>query len=44
MLTNIYRDSHTGGWIAEIRYRNDPRWIRIGVYGSRIAALNALGL
>jgi hypothetical protein len=35
---NIYQDPHTGGWIREYR-DSDGRWHRIGVYGTRAAAM-----
>lgn len=42
---NIYQDEHSGGWIAEVRlYPNDmrPEWHRIGVFGTRAAAVAAV--
>ncbi len=43
---NIYKDDHTGGWIAEVQGLYDPRygrreWIRLGTYGTRKAAVKA---
>jgi len=40
---NIYQ-SDSGGWICEIRlYPNDarPEWYRLGVFGTRAAAVAA---
>jgi hypothetical protein len=43
MRTNVYQDLHTGGWIAEFCYKNERKWIRIGVFGTRAAARSAAG-
>ena len=39
---SIYRDAHTGGWVYEVRpYTDSQEWHRVGVYGTREAALAA---
>ena len=38
---NVFQDPHSGGWVAEVLI--DGRWILIGTYGSRAAAMKALG-
>lgn len=43
---SVWRDAHTGGYIAEVRGLLRPDgvhdWIRLGVYGSRRAARHAV--
>jgi len=43
---SIWREAHTGGYVAEIRGLMRPNgtheWIRLGVYGTRQAALRAV--
>jgi len=39
---NVYQDPHSGGWIAEFRYVNEYKWHRIGVFGTRHAAMQAV--
>lgn len=42
---NIYQDPYTAGWICEVKpYPQDPdcKWHRIGVFGSRAAAVAAV--
>ena len=43
--TNVYQDRHSGGWICEVLlYPRDqrPEWHRIGVFGTRAAAVAAV--
>lgn len=44
---SVWRDATSGGFIAEIRGLWNPEtgvheWIRLGVYGSRPAAMEAI--
>ena len=43
MQTNVYQNPESGGWIAEFRYANEYKWHRIGVFGTRKAAMQAAG-
>jgi hypothetical protein len=36
---NVYLDHDSGGWIREVRIFG--RWVRVGVFGSRSAAMRA---
>jgi hypothetical protein len=36
---NIYQDAHTGGWVCEVLALGE--WIRLGIFGTRAAALKA---
>lgn len=47
MTESVWRDSTSGGYVAEIRGRYDwergvHAWVRLGVYGTRDAALAAI--
>jgi hypothetical protein len=44
---SVWRDSTSGGYVAEIRGLRDEQtgiheWVRLGVYGSRAAAVGAV--
>ncbi len=41
---NVYQDSHSGGWIAEVRALrgSDHEWDRVGTFGSHDAAMAAV--
>jgi hypothetical protein len=44
---SVWREADTGGYVAEVRGLLDQRtgcheWVRLGVYGSRAAAVEAI--
>ena len=42
VATTVYHDPLSGDWIAELRAIGQNEWTRVGVYGSREAAQDAL--
>ena len=41
---NIYQDMHSGGWICDVILHPcdlHPEWHRVGVFGTRAAAIAA---